>query len=96
MKPEDLNPVRDVLNSLHKSAKRGAHKLLGPSRYSLKGKVFSCSHCGGELFHRSKGQANTRFATLFRLDWLDPQMTVLICADCGLVFWMANAPEKRD
>jgi len=96
MQPEDLNPVRDSLKSIHKSAKRQSQRLLGPFKYSLKGKVFTCPHCGKELFFKSKGQANTRFASFFRLDWLDPQMTILICSECGLVSWLSEEPEKTD
>ena len=94
MKPEDLNPVREAMISVRKGVKRRAQKLFGPFKYSLNGKAFSRSHCGGEFFHKSAGQINTRFATFFGLDWLDPKMTILICADCGLVFWMSNEPEK--
>jgi transcription elongation factor Elf1 len=96
MKPEDLNPLRKVLGSIHQDARQKAQKIFGPFKYSLKGKRFTCSHCGNDLFHRSKGQANTRFATIMGLDWLDPQMAVLICSECGLVFWMSNKPQKVD
>ena len=96
MKPEDLNPVRNVLNSLHKTVKRKTEKLFGPFRYSLMGKEFRCSHCGNDLFHKTAGQTNTRLASFMGLDWLDAQMTVLICTKCGLVFWMSDKPQKLD
>lgn len=86
MKPEDLDPVREAMSSVRKGVRRKAQKLFGPFKYSLHGKPFSCSHCAGELFHKSAGQVNRRFATFFRLDWLDPKMTILICADCGSSF----------
>ena len=96
MKPEDLNPIRAALGSIHKGVKRKSQDLFGPFKYSLKGKSFTCSHCGNESFYRAKGQTNTRLATFFGLDFLDAQMTVLICSECGLVFWMSEKPQKRD
>ena len=96
MKPEDLNPVRKVLNSIHKDIKERSQKLFGPSRYALKSKSFSCSHCGGELFYQSKGQTNTRLSSFLGLEFLDQQMTVLICSECGLLFWMSETPQKVD
>ncbi len=96
MKPEDLNPIRDALKSVHRNAKRTTSRWFGPFRYSPKGKGFSCSHCGNELFFKGKGQANTRFMSFIDLDWLDPQMTILRCSECGLLFWLIDAPEKID
>jgi hypothetical protein len=96
MKPKDLNPVRDVLKSIHKGVKRKSKEWFGPFKYSLNGKDFSCSHCGNELFYKNKGQTNTRLSTFMGLDFLDEQMTILICSECGLLFWMNSKPHKRD
>jgi len=94
VKPEDLNPIRDVLKSVRRSARRTTSRWFAPFRYALRGKGFSCSHCGNELFFKSNGQANTRFMSFFGLDWLDPQMTMLRCSECGLLFWLNDPPEK--
>jgi predicted nucleic-acid-binding Zn-ribbon protein len=96
MKPEDFNPVRDMLGSLGKGVKRKSQKLFGPFKYTLNGKAFRCSHCGNDHFHKGKGQTNTRFMSLMGLDWLDTQMTVLTCSECGLLFWLSQEPEKED
>jgi len=32
--------------------------------------------------------------SFFGLDWLDPQMTMLRCSECGLLFWLNDPPEK--
>lgn len=96
MKPENLNPIRDALKSVHRSAKRATSRWFGPFRCVLKGKSFSCSHCGNDLFFKSKGEANTRFMSFIDLDWLDPQMTILRCSECGLLFWLNDPPEQMD
>jgi predicted nucleic-acid-binding Zn-ribbon protein len=96
MEPKDLDPVRNLLKSIQKGAKQESQKWLGPFRYSLANKDFVCSHCGNNLFHKSLGQTNTRMATLMGLDFLDTQMTILTCSECGLLAWLNQKPEKKD
>ena len=51
-----------------------------------------CQICQGERFFERQGQLNTKAATLFNLDWINPTARCLICANCGYIHWFL--PEK--
>lgn len=92
MKREDARRVGDVLNSINESAERESKRLFGPFSYSLKGKGIRCPHCGNGLFHKAKGRTSSEFMTMVDLDFLEPEMTLLICSECGVVSWLNEEP----
>ncbi len=94
MKREEPGRIRDVLDSMHDSAERESRRLFGPFKYALKGKDFQCSHCGNSLFHRAKGRTRAEFMTMVDLDFLEPEMTLLVCSECGVVFWVNEEPQR--
>lgn len=34
-----------------------------------------------------EGQLNTKTASLFNLDWINPSATCLVCDKCGFIHW---------
>lgn len=62
--------------------------------YRAAGKSICCPHCEGRSFLRSKAQLNTASLTFFKLDWLDPSATTLLCVQCGQLHWFGREPEE--
>ncbi len=63
-------------------------------KYAAADKNVSCPHCGGTAFLKSKAQLNTAGLTFFKLDWLDPSATTLLCMQCGQIQWFVKEPVE--
>ena len=94
MTPEDVDDVSDVLDSPHESVERESRRLFGPFEYSLKGKGFRCSHCGNPLFHKCKAHSNAEFMVVEEVESIQPEVTLLICSECGVILWVNEEPER--
>jgi hypothetical protein len=77
-----------------KSAFEAAKAATGPARFMAAGKPVVCSHCGADLFDEKPALLNTRLRTFFKLDWLDPGATVLVCESCSSIRWFVRAPDR--
>ena len=77
--------------------KRGiqvAATSLGAGRFTLKGKIISCSHCEHQEFEQGSAQLNTAGMTLMNLDWANRSAATLVCANCGQIQWFLQAPNR--
>jgi hypothetical protein len=71
----------------------GFKEGIGPQAYQVAGRPIHCPHCAHEKFLEGHTLLNTAAKTFFKLDWLDPSATTLICAECGRIEWFAQKPE---
>lgn len=61
---------------------------MGDARpVTIVGKPLQCVVCGHDHFAERKAQLNTRLATFFDFDWVNPQAECYICSRCGYVHW---------
>ena len=58
---------------------------VGPDRQQLK-----CLICGATQFRKHVRLLNTRWLTLFKLDWTNRSATLYTCAKCGFIHWFAE------
>lgn len=75
-------------------ASRAISQGPGPARYSAAGKIITCDHCEGQLFHEGQAQLNTAVLTFLDLDWANKTATTLFCHECGRVQWYAKRPGR--
>jgi predicted nucleic-acid-binding Zn-ribbon protein len=64
------------------------------SQYQAAGKVVVCPHCENDTFTREEAMLNKPVSTLLKLDWVDKTGVALVCANCGLIQWFFEEPER--
>lgn len=79
-----------------KAGVRGFKAGTEPIEYSVAGRPVRCPHCGEGKFAPGSALLNTRGRTAFNLDWMDPETTILACAECGRIEWYAHEPEATN
>lgn len=62
--------------------------------YHVARKQVTCLHCGGEDFDRGSALLNTTGLTFLRLDWVNREAHLLICAGCGEIRWFLEKPDR--
>lgn len=83
----------DLLDSL-RSSLGDIRRRQEPGRFTAADRPITCHHCDSDVFEDRTALLNTRVLTFFRLDWLNRDATVLVCAQCGLLQWFAKAPVR--
>jgi hypothetical protein len=58
---------------------------VGPDNRQLK-----CLICDKTEFRKRVRLLNTRWLTLFKLDWTNRSATIYVCSTCGFIHWFAN------
>jgi predicted RNA-binding Zn-ribbon protein involved in translation (DUF1610 family) len=59
-------------------------------KFTVKGQPLKCQHCGHDHFSHRRILLNTRGMTFFKLDWLNADADIFVCADCGHLMWFAS------
>ena len=84
----------NFVDGLKRGAKAFKESFDKKGEYNAGGKRVVCPHCNNVIFDKGEAQLNTQSATLVGLDWLNKSAVVLVCANCGLIQWFGNEPEK--
>ena len=83
----------DLFHAL-KSGLNAAVKGPEPSHYAAGGLTVSCTHCKNDTFYTHEALLATTTGSFMKMEWLGDSGTALICANCGLIQWFAEEPEK--
>ncbi|HXH26122.1 MAG TPA: hypothetical protein VNI78_12780 [Vicinamibacterales bacterium] len=64
------------------------------SEYSAAGRAVRCPHCGGRKF--AAGRAPLDGGAPAALDNRTPDVSILVCAECGRIEWFARPPDRAE
>ncbi|CAM5215766.1 putative nucleic-acid-binding Zn-ribbon protein OS=Ureibacillus acetophenoni OX=614649 GN=SAMN05877842_106165 PE=4 SV=1 [Ureibacillus acetophenoni] len=56
----------------------------------------SCIHCKHNKFEQGKAMLNTRGLTFLDLEWLNDEVTTLLCKRCGFIHWFGSEVVKME
>ena len=58
------------------------------------GHLLRCPICDGQKFWKKEAQLNTKVASFFDFDWLNPSGDCYICKQCRHIIWFYGESEK--
>ena len=85
------------MSAFFRSVKRGFQAMgEAPSgeRYTVAGKVVTCTHCSHDFFVEGRAQLNTAGMSFMNLDWANRSAATLTCTRCGRIEWFLSDPEE--
>ena len=62
--------------------------------YERAGILLKCPMCDSQKFWRKEAQLNTKMASFFDFDWLNPSGDCYICRECRHILWFYSENEK--
>ena len=62
--------------------------------FTRAGYTIECSVCRHNRFIKKEAQLNTKVASLFDLDWVNPSGDCYICDNCRHIIWFYGEEEK--
>ena len=54
---------------------------------NILGKQLKCHVCDNDQFFRREAQLNTKMASIFNVEWINPSGICAICSRCGYIHW---------
>jgi hypothetical protein len=58
------------------------------------GIVLQCPMCSGQKFWKKEAQLNTKMASFFDFDFLNPSGDCYICKECRHILWYYGESER--